>query len=278
MTDNLSGGVHQESEDYDWTIDVGDHPERSDSPEYGASRAAMIKIVQATQPWFFGGPPYQDHHGGGIWVKDETGWLLLLGLAGIEWSAQFCADPAKVDVLRQHAQRLCAGFPATITGYEEARLHRGRGPAEYADRDAGDIARWTDGIFNACVPLPATLHTGVLMAGIRISPLPEADHRHHDVQARRLHVVRRGHQRRGGRGRPGGAAAAAGTRTSRCCGPLQCADQPRGEQAASNGKSARARAGSSTREGRVQEPDAAPIPGRIAALPPRARTLIFRRR
>ena len=41
------------------------------APEYRASRAAMIKIVQETQPWFFGGPPYQDHHGGGIWVKDE---------------------------------------------------------------------------------------------------------------------------------------------------------------------------------------------------------------
>ena len=73
-------GVHTESEHYGWTIDVGDHPDRSDSPEYRASRAAMIKIVKATQPWFFGGPPYQDHHGGGIWVKDDTGWLLLLGL------------------------------------------------------------------------------------------------------------------------------------------------------------------------------------------------------
>jgi Family of unknown function (DUF6424) len=31
--------------------------------------------------------------------------------------------------------------------------------------DADGIASWTDGLFNACVPLPASLHTGVLMAG-----------------------------------------------------------------------------------------------------------------
>jgi hypothetical protein len=165
VPDKSTDGVHQEYEDYDWTIDVGDHPDRSDSPEYRASRAAMIKIVQATQPWFFGGPPYQDHHGGGIWVKDDTGWLLLLGLAGIEWSAQFCADPAKVDQLRQHAQRLCAGFPATMSGYDDIGYSAAADLLSTPITDADGIERWTDGIFNACVPLPATLHTGVLMAG-----------------------------------------------------------------------------------------------------------------
>jgi hypothetical protein len=160
-----SGGVHQEYEDYGWTIDVGDHPDRSDTSEYRASRAAMIKIVQETQPWFFGGPPYQDHHGGGIWVKDETGWLLLLGLAGIEWSAQFCADPAKVDQLRQYAQRLCAGFPATMAAYEDIGYTDAADLLNTPITDAAGIERWTDGLFNASVPLPATLHTAVLMAG-----------------------------------------------------------------------------------------------------------------
>jgi Family of unknown function (DUF6424) len=165
MTDGPTSGVHTEDEDDDWTIDIGDHPERSDSNEYLASRAAMIKIVQATQPWFFGGPPYQDHHGGGIWVKDDAGWLLLLGLAGIEWSAQFCADPAKVDQLRQHAQRLCAGFPETISGYADIGYTAAADLLSTPITDAPGIANWTDGLFNACVPLPASLHTGVLMSG-----------------------------------------------------------------------------------------------------------------
>jgi hypothetical protein len=157
--------VHTESEHYGWVIDVGDHPEREDSPGYVASRAAMVKIVQQTQPWYFGGPPYQDHHGGGIWVKDATGWLLLLGLAGIEWSAQFCADPAKVDLLRQYAQRLCAGFPDTVAGYADIGYAAAGDLLSTPITDADGIARWTDGLFNACVPLPASLHTGVLMAG-----------------------------------------------------------------------------------------------------------------
>ena len=158
-------GVHPESEHYSWTIDVGDHPERTDSPGYVASRAAMIKLVQQSQPWYFGGPPYQDHHGGGIWVKDDTGWLMLLGLAGIEWSAQFCADPAKVDLLRQYAQRLCAGFPNTIAGYQEIGYTDAATLLSTPIATADDVERWTDGLFNACVPLPASLHTGVLMAG-----------------------------------------------------------------------------------------------------------------
>jgi hypothetical protein len=165
VTDTPSTGVHTESEHYSWTIDVGDHPEREDSPAYRDSRAAMIKLVQQTQPWFFGGPPYQDHHGGGVWVKDSTGWLLLLGLAGIEWSAQFCADPAKVDLLRQYAQRLCAGFPETLDGYAALGYSAASELLTTPITDATGIAAWTDGLFNACVPLPATLHTGVLMAG-----------------------------------------------------------------------------------------------------------------
>lgn len=161
----MTGGVHSESETHAWTIEVGDHADRTDSPAYRASRATMIKIVQQTQPWFFGDPPYQDHHGGGVWVKDSTGWLLLLGLAGIEWSAQFCADPGKVDLLRQYAQRLCAGFPDTIAGYAEVGYDSAADLLSTPITDATGIERWTDGLFNACVPLPAKLHTGVLMDG-----------------------------------------------------------------------------------------------------------------
>lgn len=170
MTENPStptppGGVHTESEHFGWVIDVGDHPDREDSAGYRASRAAMIKIVTAAQPWFFGDPPYQDHHGGGIWVKDDTGWLLLFGLAGIEWSAQFCANPAKVDQLRQYAQRLCAGFAETLAGYAALGYADAGDILDTPITDADGIARWTDSLFNASVPLPAGLHTGVLMAG-----------------------------------------------------------------------------------------------------------------
>jgi len=90
--------------------------------------------------------------------------------AGIEWSAQFCADPNKVEHLRLNAKRLYDGFPDTLP--EMARLG-------YKDCDAilntpitddKAVARWVDSIFNSCVPLPAVRHTGVL---------PQGDGRHH---------------------------------------------------------------------------------------------------
>ena len=158
-------GTHTEHENDPWTIDVGDHPARADSPEYTRSRSLMIKLVQTVQPWYLGDQPYQDHHGGGIWVKDVDGWLLILGLAGIEWSAQFCADPAKVDVLRKYAVRLVAAFPDTVAGYEGLGYPDAASLLSTAITDADAVAAWTDGIFNASVPLPADRHTGVLPKG-----------------------------------------------------------------------------------------------------------------
>jgi Family of unknown function (DUF6424) len=38
----------------------------------------------------------------------------MRNIAGIEWSAQFCADPAEVDVLRQNARRLYARYPEAV--------------------------------------------------------------------------------------------------------------------------------------------------------------------
>ena len=60
---------------------------------------------------FYGTASVQDHHGGGLWLKDADGWFMVRNLAGMEWSSQFCADPAKVDVLRRNAQRVYSGFP-----------------------------------------------------------------------------------------------------------------------------------------------------------------------
>ncbi len=79
---NVSSGApgkHPEHEDYPWTIAV------------------------------------QDHHGGGLWLKDDQGWFLVKNTAGIEWSAQFCADPTKVDQLRLNARRLYSAFPDAVT-------------------------------------------------------------------------------------------------------------------------------------------------------------------
>src|ERR1700761_6485721 len=96
--------LHTEHEDHPWTIQIPDHPKRSDSPTYVISRRLMNAIVNeasgVVHDFFLGPAPYQDHHGGGLWVKDTQGWMLLKNLAGMEWSQQFCADPKKVDQLR----------------------------------------------------------------------------------------------------------------------------------------------------------------------------------
>lgn len=164
-TSATGAGVHTEHEDAPWTIDVGDHAQRTDSPEYTRSRTLMIELVKLSQPWFLGDPPYQDHHGGGIWVKSGDRWLLVLNLAGMEWSSQFCADPAKVDRLRQAAKALLDQFPDTIPGYEALGYHDGRAVLETPVTDPAGVAAWTDSIFNASVPLPAPAHTGMLPKG-----------------------------------------------------------------------------------------------------------------
>lgn len=106
MTSTQPEPVHSESETHSWNINVPDHPNRADSPEYVAARTKMNQIAAGTTGLVYGSPPFQDHHGSALWLKDAQGWFLVRNLAGIEWSAQFCADPAKVDLLRQNAKRL----------------------------------------------------------------------------------------------------------------------------------------------------------------------------
>lgn len=168
---------HTRREELPWEINVPDHPERTNSPGYRRSRKLMIRIVQTTQPWPLGDQPYQDHHGGGIWVKDAQGWLLVMGLAGMEWSAQFCADPAKVDILRQTAARVVAGFPETLPGYVELGYHDAADLLATPITSPETVASWADGIFNASIPLPATMHTGVRPkgAGYHHYPKPIVD-------------------------------------------------------------------------------------------------------
>src|SRR5690348_10265890 len=98
--------THREHEDLPWIIAVVDHPRRVDSPAYVRSRKLMRELVAASPDWILAGDSYEDHHGGAVWVKDATGWLCPQLPLGIEWAAQFCADPKKVDGLRQYAARV----------------------------------------------------------------------------------------------------------------------------------------------------------------------------
>ena len=153
--------VHSESEEHPWNINVPNHPQRADSPEYVAARKKMNEIAAGVTGLVYGSAPFQDHHGGALWLKDaQGGWFLVRNLAGIEWSAQFCADPAKVDLLRQNAKRLYDLLAPEI----KQELDPG-GLLDTPIQNAAGVASWTDSIFNAGVPLQPSFHTGVLHGG-----------------------------------------------------------------------------------------------------------------
>ena len=172
--------VHGESEDHGWDINVPDHPTRADSPEYVAARQKMNEIAAGATGLIYGPAPYQDHHGGALWLKDAQGWFMVRNLAGIEWSAQFCSDPAKVDLLRQNAKRLYDLLQPAIKQELDPD-----GLLDTPITDAAGVAKWTDSIFNAGVPLQPTFHTGVLPtnapatgqepAGVHHYPTPIVD-------------------------------------------------------------------------------------------------------
>ncbi len=154
------GTDHTETETHGWTIDVADHPGRQDSPEYVAARRQMNEIAGQATGLIYGPGPFQDHHGGALWLKDAQGWFMVRNCAGIEWSAQFCADASKVDLLRQNAKRLYDLLAPEIKQELDPD-----GVLDTPITDADGIAKWTDSIFNAGVPLHPAFHTGVLPAG-----------------------------------------------------------------------------------------------------------------
>lgn len=170
----MTTGTHTEHEDDPWTIDIGDHPGRTDSPTYLDARKYMIAAVKLVQPWFYGDPPYQDHHGGGIWVKLAGRWRLYKNMAGSEWSAMFAAAPAAMEELRQNAEALVAACVGTEEAYKTdlgmsdehlAILHT-------PITDATTVANFVDSFWNASVPLPQGFHTGTI---------PSGDHEHGGV-------------------------------------------------------------------------------------------------
>jgi len=163
----LQQNTHAEHEDEPWGIQLPDHAQRADSPGFRASKELAKKVVATlgVSQEFYGSAALQMHHGGSLWVLDGAGWFMVQNEAGIEWSAQFCADPARVDALRMNAMRLYAGFPRSIPEMAQLGYVRAETILNTAITNADGVATWVDSIFNSCVPLPAVRHVGVLPAG-----------------------------------------------------------------------------------------------------------------
>ncbi len=155
---------------------TGGHPPRKDSDTYKNSRVALHKIFGTVESWYFGPEPIQDHHGGGLWAFDGGGWFFVRNLVGIEWSGQFCGDPAKVDVLRQNAKRFYAGFPKSFDEFKTLGIDL-KELLETPITDAKGVGNWTDSICNASVPLPQPHHTGSVPkgGGVHNYPTPVTD-------------------------------------------------------------------------------------------------------
>jgi hypothetical protein len=164
--------AHVEQEDHPWGIQLPDHAQRTDSAGFRASKALAKKIISTLGMGqeFYGSASLQMHHGGSLWLLDDVGWFMVQNEAGIEWSAQFCADPAKVDSLRLNAKRLYAGFPQSIPGMVQLGYKDAETILNGEITDPTGVATWVDSIFNSCVPLPAVRH---------IATLPTGGGRHH---------------------------------------------------------------------------------------------------
>lgn len=165
------GREHAEHEDKPWTMWIPRHPGRKDSKSYVQSKKRMNEMAGTVEEFFYGQKPYEDHHGGGLWLKDDEGWFMVRNLAGMEWVSQFCADPKKVDLLRLNAKRLYARFP------EAAKELGIEALLETPITNADEVAAWTDSICNASVPLRRLTHTGTLPknAGMHHYPAPVAE-------------------------------------------------------------------------------------------------------
>jgi len=150
---------HTETETHTWSVNIPDHPTRQDSPEYVAARKKMNDLASQATGLIYGPGPFDDHHGSALWLQDSQGWFMVRNLAGIEWSAQFCADPGKVDLLRQNAKRLYDLIAPAVKQQLDPN-----GLLDTPITDAAGVATWTDSIFNAGLPLQASFHVGVLAA------------------------------------------------------------------------------------------------------------------
>jgi Family of unknown function (DUF6424) len=87
-------------------------------------------------------------------VTTSSGTYISEGLA-----SHNCADPAKVDLLRQNAKRLYDLVAPQIKQQLDPN-----GLLDTQIQDAAGVATWTDSIFNAGLPLQQSFHVGVLSA------------------------------------------------------------------------------------------------------------------
>jgi hypothetical protein len=157
---------HSEKETHSWEITIPGHAPRKDSAHYRHSAETLKKLVALAPPGIYGPGPAECHHGGALWAwtHDDVQHgvpFMVFNLAGIEWSAQFCAAPYRVDLLRVNAFNFYTMYPNSLAALEtmgcEAYRLIGRPIV-----DAIDVAAWVDSIFNASVPYPKEAHVGVL--------------------------------------------------------------------------------------------------------------------
>jgi Family of unknown function (DUF6424) len=152
--------THTETEGKSVKINIPDHPGRAESAGFVAAKKLAKKILATIPGGIFGTENVQMHHGGSLWAWDGSTWHLYLNTVGMEWSSQFCADPAKVELLRVNAQALYGAFPETAAKMVELGYKNAQTLLDTPITDAKTIAAWVDSIFNSCVPLPAHEHTG----------------------------------------------------------------------------------------------------------------------
>lgn len=168
------GGV--ESENHPWDIHLVEHPKRFESAQFRAAKKTAHAILSSMddsdlpygpRPVDPGAGPgasehWEMHHGGSLWVKGSGCWRMYRARVGIEWSMQFCSDPAKVDRLRQEAAELVDAFPLTLPALAELGYEEAEALLRTPIKDADGVEAWTDCLFNACVPLSRGNHQGIL--------------------------------------------------------------------------------------------------------------------
>lgn len=136
---------------------TADHPPRKDSPEYVAARKVLMHtrrggcivcggLPDLAHPELVDvGDPHglQDHHGGGIYVKDV---LVALNVFPLEWSLGFSADPTVV-------AQLVANLNVVLAALGEPTY-------DAPITDTTSVMGWVDSTYNANVKLCAPHHVG----------------------------------------------------------------------------------------------------------------------